>query len=287
MAGEITCPCCRRLLRARPEDEGAEMRCPVCDAVVTVPGRPEPLEALAASPSSQQGVRVAPADQPRSEAIGTDPTAVCPFCRRPLATEAVLCLECGFDRRTGRRRRPGRVPLRYSWAPGGTQRLHNLLALFLLILILAWIDSTPSYDLKWKVAALVTAALAVIILGSGNRLRLERDADGEVWLTNWRCFAFVPIYRWRIDVLEYDVVVFGYQHGQRAAPLFLLLGFLLFCVSPASVILMFRGGDVHTLALRAERVDDPAVVVYQEVDEWAMRELAEALKDAAGLRFER
>jgi len=83
MAIRFACVECGTRLKAKKGTEGKRAKCPACGGIVRVPG---PL-ALAEEPA-------APASTP-------DGGRACPNCRNPLAPEAVLCTQCGFDLRTG------------------------------------------------------------------------------------------------------------------------------------------------------------------------------------------
>jgi len=72
----VTCNCGKRF-RVRNEHAGKRGRCPSCGAAVTIPA-------------------------PGAEAPPSD-GRTCPKCARPLAPEAVLCVNCGYDLRAGKR----------------------------------------------------------------------------------------------------------------------------------------------------------------------------------------
>ncbi len=72
----VTCKCGKRF-RVRDEHAGKRGKCPSCGAAVTIPAA---------------GAEAPPADG-----------RPCPGCARPLASEAVLCVNCGYDVRAGKR----------------------------------------------------------------------------------------------------------------------------------------------------------------------------------------
>ncbi|HUT32432.1 MAG TPA: zinc ribbon domain-containing protein [Planctomycetota bacterium] len=76
---------CGKMLTAPDGTEGRRARCSACQRVVTIPSALQFDDGEATTP-------------PPAAAGGE----ACPSCGRPLAPEAALCVQCGFDRRTGR-----------------------------------------------------------------------------------------------------------------------------------------------------------------------------------------
>ena len=65
---------CGRTLAVKEEHAGKKVRCPVCRAVLEVPAR-----------AVEEGART------------------CPGCGEELASSAVVCVNCGYDTRTGKK----------------------------------------------------------------------------------------------------------------------------------------------------------------------------------------
>jgi hypothetical protein len=72
----VACNCGKRF-RVRDEHAGKRGKCPSCGAAVTIPAP--------GAEAPQSGARA------------------CPACARPLAPEAVLCVNCGYDTRAGKK----------------------------------------------------------------------------------------------------------------------------------------------------------------------------------------
>ena len=95
MAIRFQCPTpgCGKQLQAREDMEGKNAKCPGCGKAVMVPF------ALPDSPPPEPN-RPAPLPEALTPA---DDSKSCPGCQATLATRAVICIECGYDFRTGKR----------------------------------------------------------------------------------------------------------------------------------------------------------------------------------------
>ncbi len=76
---EITFPCphCQQQLEAPPEYAGAEIECPSCNQALVVPA--------------------AEAKEPAASPAG------CPGCGAEMAPDAIFCVACGYDKRSGKK----------------------------------------------------------------------------------------------------------------------------------------------------------------------------------------
>lgn len=131
MAIEFVCSSCGRVLKLRDEAAGKRGRCPHCKAVITVPETavseedlieiiptdapspkkspplpPKPPEPM---PSEPPVARPAP-DEPLARPKSPEPPKPtkpegkpCPDCGKPLAEGAVICINCGFNLKTGKK----------------------------------------------------------------------------------------------------------------------------------------------------------------------------------------
>jgi hypothetical protein len=88
----ITCKCGERF--DVEEGAGAQVICPRCGEVAEIPQQHPTRE--------DHSEEYKLASEPTAAAQSAEPGA-CPYCKSPLAPEAVLCVKCGFDLRTGRK----------------------------------------------------------------------------------------------------------------------------------------------------------------------------------------
>ena len=78
----FACPNCKQVLEAPDDMAGQVVECPACQQQMTIPG------AEAAAP------------QEAEEAPASDK---CPSCGTAMEADAVLCLQCGFHTKLGKK----------------------------------------------------------------------------------------------------------------------------------------------------------------------------------------
>ena len=85
MTIRANCPQCGRVYRLADDAVGKKAKCKSCDMPFDV--RPLP----------------APQTGSQAESQPSTPTKPCPDCDEPMSTEAVICVQCGYDKRTRRK----------------------------------------------------------------------------------------------------------------------------------------------------------------------------------------
>ncbi len=87
---KLRCPKCKVVLKLKPEHAGRKIKCPKCAAAFRVPApQPEPEPEPEPAPVPDLTAQ-APAE------------AACPNCNADMAPAAVICMACGYNRRTGK-----------------------------------------------------------------------------------------------------------------------------------------------------------------------------------------
>jgi phage FluMu protein Com len=109
----VQCGSCRKRFAAKEELAGRKVKCPQCGGVLTIPKpRPGPEAARQATePPDDYAVASPPAGETGSSPAGTaggtgrapDSGPKCPSCGASTKPGAVICVECGYDRRTGKK----------------------------------------------------------------------------------------------------------------------------------------------------------------------------------------
>ena len=101
MAQAIKCSSCGKSYPFKPELAGRKVKCK-CGQVITVPAAPKATEPdslydLAPDPT-------APASRPSHQTVmprSGDDAVRCPSCEGPLEAGSVICVQCGFNLKTG------------------------------------------------------------------------------------------------------------------------------------------------------------------------------------------
>ncbi len=99
----FSCPQCTRRFRWKEEIAGRKTRCKQCQTVIKIPDAPEAPEADPVDDYGLVAGENAP-DGPAGDAEKYEPIdhdGHCPQCNSDIAISAVLCLNCGFDLRSG------------------------------------------------------------------------------------------------------------------------------------------------------------------------------------------
>jgi hypothetical protein len=309
MTLEFACPQGGHRLRVKEEFAGKKVRCPKCGAVVVAPAAsadarpasdlPIPLldsaaaprpDAIAARPLPVQPIDPEPAGRRRPAAA--DPEDCCPGCGRFLAPEAVLCIDCGYNRQTGKRLRTVSRRMRRMWYLGGFSSPASIVVvavLYLFLIVLGFASESLAAGLLLLLAGAVPS---VLLLGTFTRIIVTRDADGRPVVIRDRWAAFLRYSHAEIDLEEYRVIRLGHQ--DTALNLIVLGIMLLLCffgVIPGLIfwILLFRGSS-FTLEIAGEHEGSVAPLVepkvlYRGPSEAKMREIGDTLKEIADLRY--
>ncbi|MBW3598324.1 MAG: hypothetical protein KY475_13760 [Planctomycetes bacterium] len=100
----VTCQCGARF-GAKPELRGKTVKCPTCSQPLVVGAAASAVAAGASARSAPAGGGLGLDDL--FDEVGLAPRAIgedaCPNCGAALAPEAVLCIQCGFDRQKGKK----------------------------------------------------------------------------------------------------------------------------------------------------------------------------------------
>jgi hypothetical protein len=110
----VTCPGCKKAMRAPIEARGKKVRCKSCNHVFVVPAAPARAPAGKPGARPQPGADAVTAMVPPPEEIEDDDgeskpygvltmdlTPRCPHCANELeSAEAVICLKCGYNLQT-------------------------------------------------------------------------------------------------------------------------------------------------------------------------------------------
>lgn len=301
MTVDFPCPECGRRLRVGPDLAGKQVRCPGCRRVVPAPVGGTPLAAAA-----DQIIPLLDPDRPGPDVVLTPPVLVepiddepaarrgrdcCPGCGRFLAPDAVVCLECGFNRQTGKQLRTVSRRFDRRWYLGGLFSPAAVAVVVILYLFLGLVGLL-SRDVVAFVLLLALGVLpSVLLLGTFTRIRITRDRDGRALVLRDRWIAFLPAGHKEIDLEGYETIRLGLREGGANA---LLLGFLVvFCLFGIPGILFYLllyRGSTFTLEIAgdySEGVPPPVEpeVLYRGPSEAKMRAIGDALQEVAEMHY--
>ena len=289
MAILFDCPGCGRRLKVSDLYRGMRSRCPECAAISVVPGHDEqPVRHdVAVQEAPPEGgvarVRLVPGEAEGVSVADVGPT--CPSCRKILPRGAVLCVDCGYDFRTGRQRETAHEPLERSWDTGMP------LALRLGLLCALECVCLPAGALTGHVAEGLALAFAgsvvlVLLLGTYIKLRLVRTGKGKILITRTWCICFLPAIRHQVNVRNYKVILIDTTRPNVAGILATML-LLLLCVLPGAVLayVILTRPTYHVFLKKEHRNQE--FLLYQSMDDAKMRELVETLQELAELRVDR
>ena len=332
MSVDMECGRCGKRLRVRAEWAGKKAKCPACGAVSVVPAadaalgtasRPAdpPGEVLTVAPIDDAPLDVVPL-QPEPDA-GKKPApapgapGTCPECGVAMAADAVICLDCGFNRKTGKQLKTVSKRIERTWYLGGLFEPTVIVVFILTVLVLATVaflsaNLAATTDLVEDVRThqneaadlseyIIVAAVLVVIgtvlgalllLGNFTRIRITRDRGGKPLLLRDRWLFFIPTGHATIDLDGYQLIKLGHKEGGANPSVIALLLCLFLCgLVPGLIfyLLLFRGSS-FTLEVAGEHEGGyaPAVepeVLYRGPSEVKMRAIGDALKEIAGLRY--
>jgi hypothetical protein len=313
MAIDFPCPTCGRTLRADEQHQERPTRCPACGAEAVIPVVAEMIE---------ESIRREPAAVRYSglrTGLDSDPNA-CPRCRAVMERAAVLCIECGFDRRTGRALTTRVRRFERDWNTGVPSPGYIVGVIVSAVTLAAaaavamlFFDMHPAFFVVGFVATVV-GALATV--GTFNLLHLVRGKSGRVTLRRDRYFAFIPLggktvaledcaeiqfretraleFLAGLTFVSTFVVGFACYMLTLLATAMLLgswnlahrLAFPVGCLA-GGIWYAYQASKVHmTLRLIGKR-DRNTVTLCRGTDEVLMREIIEALQEASDLPLTR
>jgi hypothetical protein len=293
------CPDCGAALPA----DAAAGRCPECaaaaawaaEAPVAPPARPKRRRATEEAPESEAVPATAPPPATDDEDDGrpylvskADEERLCPSCGRVLDAGAVVCPGCDLDLATGKKVKWVFPPVERSWdyGPPAATRWRVFVTGETLVLLLIGGGAALSGELGLMlIPLLVFTALLAFILGSYFHMDLKRDRRGRVRLTRTWHIAFVPLAPTELKRSDFDGVATGLVSENHFWEWWLLLMLLPAGLLPAVIwwYLTIHRPSFYTALTRDHGYSD--TIVYRGWSEERMREVADLLREVAGLRY--
>lgn len=269
----VLCRRCGRKVRRQRE-------CPMCDAVPAAQGPGVVQMELADGSLTDEDD-----DSPYDLCDKLGPT--CPKCHVEMLPDAVVCVKCGFNRRTRKKAARRYEPMARVWESDRplSQRLLFLAIAqgyhLLIGLLVYWLWGT---FLPAIIAWFPLTAMLCFLLGTYDRIELTRDERGRVRITKqWR-FAFVPLHPMTTDVRGYEGVVSGPWQEVGILEWFVLLSLLGWGIIPG---LIWYYTAIHTPHFHVALALDhghPSLYIYRGRNQDQMNDIADTLCAATGLQ---
>jgi hypothetical protein len=292
MAIIFQCPGCGRRLLVPDDCRGQKAKCPECGTVRMLPAAAEEGSGRQAVPVRAAACRPEPAGAPEGGGYAVvEDGSPCPKCLIILPPRAVLCIRCGFDQRTGRKREAAAEPVDRRWDVGLSfpWRLGICIALGCLFPLIGALRGDLVVALGLTFSGPVLAAL---LLGTYIKLRLVRSARGKVLLTKTWCFCFIPTWGRQVNVRRFDRLVIESRITSGGARLSGMVWMVLLLGALGGRFFMFRrysGTEpygVYTVVLERAGTDE-CFTLFWRPDSNQMRDIVDTLSESAGLEITR
>jgi hypothetical protein len=291
--GAAACPHCGELVPVPPRRKGQRRACPACGGEWAAPAKAKPAPAAAPPPPPLRTVNeklTAPDDDPETSnpyLVADRGRRVCPGCNDEIEPEAVLCVRCGYDLRTGRKVVKTYKPIDVSWDSGMPLRwrLIAFASAMGLALVVFGLFAILVTEQGWAFVPpwLVFGAMMSFLFGTYDRLALRRNRSGETSLTKtWR-FCFVPVRPSVIDVHAYEGVLSGRAHSGGCWEWTVFLALLPLGLVPSAVWWYFAIYRIVYYVALCRDHGSPEVILYRGWSEARMHEVARTVRDAGGL----
>jgi hypothetical protein len=278
---EMRFPCrrCGQLVRRQGE-------CPSCDAdKMPVTAKEEPVWWPAVDAPSDTDE-----EDPSPYAVEGADDVRCPECGFMLPPGSVLCVRCGYHLKKRKKIVKTYQSIARVWETNYS--LSSRLILFavieglaLVVGLIGVLQGGAGFGVFFG-SFLGLSAMVSFLLGTFDRIHLTRDARGWVCLVKtWRV-CFVPIEPKAIDVRDYGGIVSG-QHSAVSVWEYWIFFFLLFFAFVPGLIWWYLA--IYKITYRVSLSRDhnfPEQIVYSGWSEKQMKEIAYALRDAAGLSYD-
>src|SRR5262245_8515931 len=196
-------------------------------------------------------------------------TQPCPSCGADLPDAAVLCIDCGYDFRSGKKRQTVSRRIKRTIGSDPTTPGRITFAVVFVLGALAFMAVLPLFEVDpedWGFYYFPTLSLLLLAsavgLGTGSRTVITRTRKGHPEMVQQSWICFLPTSTRHFDLEEWDGVYFD-------------------CVVSGD-----RTPDLYIVELGRNNRNEFATV-YAGRSEQMMQALGEAIKDVAGLRLER
>ncbi len=243
-----TCQHCGEWQPRKPR--GKKPVCPVCKTPVPAEPRRDAVTATvlqkllprtAAQPAEWSED---PEDSKPYRVDATGPLG-CPGCGKPMEPQAILCLHCGLDLRSGSKAKTLYDPITRRWDAGLPLPLRWLCFggwQCVALPPVLWGAAHEGHAFYAVGSWLWLSVLVAFLVGTYDRLDLHRNARGKVRLLKTWYFCFVPRKPETVDLVQYEGILTGQVHAVDIADYVVLASFACF-----AILAVFAAGVVAGL----------------------------------------
>jgi hypothetical protein len=210
----------------------------------------------------------------------------CPNCGSAIAYDAVICVQCGLDMRTGKHLQTQRVAFQKTWDTGctGLTIRHRAIAagimffgLNLMPFFLVWINVIPE-SIVLRIPLFVIALAFTVVLGTCVEMTLMRDSNGRLVLKRAKWMSFVPVQTEVDQVAGFRAARTGYGGNDGFFWSILLISLI---ASGGLALVLWRNAKYSLCLIRHSDLSE--VLIYRGNNAARMVELAEMFKNTAGI----
>lgn len=166
----------------------------------TINGQTAPLPFVPAEPQFETSNE----DDGKAYAMPGGVDFPCPGCSDLLPRTTVLCTRCGFDLRTGKKKKTMVKPISLHYGPKFSAKNRMIVwGLLGLQLALPFLMGWLSFAVSNFSLTLFAWLLMAFILGSWGELSVERKANGRTLFTRSMRIGFIPLIPWTYSSDKY------------------------------------------------------------------------------------
>jgi hypothetical protein len=213
----------------------------------------------------------------------------CPGCHEEVPKDAVLCVKCGYHLQTGeklkteRLRRPG-PRIERLWDGDIPLQVRTIVCIVIvaLFVIIALAVILAGEWLGAVAVLVVGVSMTLLGLGTFTRTVLTWSQKDQpiIRLTRW--FCFFPLEKKKVDPRRFDRLILENVGASGLGGIAIFLFLTCLCGVLPGLVYIMAFSSRYEVALRYE-ADEP-VCIYRGWNQKRMREIAEAVESATGLR---
>ncbi|MGH9677604.1 MAG: hypothetical protein ACRD36_10925, partial [Candidatus Acidiferrum sp.] len=280
--GVWTCAFCGEWQPSRPR--GKKAKCPVCKTPLADPPTSAAVAkaVLIARPAIAQK-NFSEHDDGKPYRVDVDDVLLCPGCQKQIGKGDVVCLQCGFDLRTGKKTGTVYQEMRRRWDAGLPIRQRWLIFAGLQCVAIPpmlWGMAQEGHAFYAILCWLWLSAMAAFIIGTFDRIDLVRNSRGKVKIDKTWHICFFPWTPVRLEPGEYEGMITGQVDDVDFSDYVMMAAGFGFFIVPGIMWYLFtmRRATFYIAFVRDH--GHAELILYRGWSEPRMREMASTLRTA-------